>query len=501
MLTLSLEQCLKATNNGTFSTKDLYLKAPLSSDDMDYLCDYLSATPIKAIDLNIEVTTYNAELLMELCNVIGNKTDLVKLNFEIEKLTYKPYFKNSRYFKILGFIDDFLINKINDKIIDALIGMVKNKPKLRELHVNLSALDMLVDEDRVVQFSKKIRKSPLTSLSLNWEIEQGSKFPLLSSKNANCTLSEFKLKNCSNGADVLNYLEYTTGLKTLTLDGLLIKYSDCDKLKYILRSNKNLEVLSLAKSNLGQLDSTLVLDTLNRVTNLKFLDLTECNLSRYNIDALCNYLTDKACTLSELNITKNDFMSTDAIKIASALLKNTSIHKITIDQNLIEDEGLQTIIKMLKSNQNITQLYMSKNCRYATSDETIKELCSLLSDPECKISELVFDQKTSGDQIELLTKAILANKSLVKVVLNYNLLDPKLIFCKFQIENHLSGIDNMELEQIKTIDFHLTDSTLMSTVTNSQDTFFSSQNNLISDSCIKNTNNTVNQFTENKLSM
>jgi hypothetical protein len=137
-------------------------------------------------------------------------------------------------------------------------------------------------------------------------------------------------------------------------------------------------------------------------------------------------------------------MPQDAIKIAKALAANITVEKLVIDDNYIEDEGLQALIHLLRTNRRITSLSMSNNCRYAVSDETIYSLCSFLREPDCQLTELDFTQNTNLTQLKLLFEAIQANNSLKEVNLNFKRAGILGSIMQTIIKEHIEGLSTTE---------------------------------------------------------
>lgn len=436
MLTLSLAKCLKATNEGTFTAKNLNSTEPLSLDDMAFLTEYLRVTPLKVLDISIEISEENSYGLNELAQVIAKNSNITKLDFEVDELLFQSASNSNMQNKELSIREKYRLKKIHARVIDAVIEMISNKPNLHQLTINLEHVTTRATKAQAQQLAKNISKSPLSSLDIDLAIEQGAKLPLLSTTHPNTTLTHLILTHSTYGADLLNHLQNTRALKSLILNDLQLTLNDLSALARVLKSNPSLHLLILSNTNLGQIDPTLIFEQLQKSPNITNLELSESNLSCFNTDALCDYLSSEFCGLIELDLTKNAYMGNDIIKIATALAGNTKLEKITFDSNYIEDEGLQALINLVKTNRNITSISMSTNCRIHPSDATINELCSSLSDPLCQLKELNFEQKTNMEQLKKLNDAVMKNKSLETINLNYNLPDPLGLLYKVQIEQH-----------------------------------------------------------------
>ncbi len=439
MIKLSLAQCIQATNNGVFRTQDLHLKEPLSLEEMAFLSEYFRVTPLSTIDLSLVINKENSFGLAELGQVIRQNSQLKTFTCEVSEVLFDYKYKNDPELSLLGFIDDYRLKKINNRIYEAVVEMVENKPNLRQLSVILQQLETPASKSQAKQFSRNIALSPLKDIDIDFAVKKGAKLPLLNTSQPNITLRQLNLIHCTFGADALSYLINTRNLQRLIISDLFLTRSDLEQLDIILKSNTALKVFILNKTNLGQISSNLILERLKLCPNIKVLALSENNLSRFNIDSLCEYLSDDACSVTELDLSKNTYMPAEMNKITEALLSNTRLVKLIIDDNLIEDEGLQVVIQLLKSNHLITSVSMSHNCRVKVSDETINELCTVLRDPACALKELHFNQKTSIKQLGMLADAILANTSLETVSLDYKYPGPLGLLYKMWIDKHVQG--------------------------------------------------------------
>ncbi|MBL7478897.1 type IV secretion protein Dot [Legionella bononiensis] len=440
MLTISIAKCLNATKNGSFKTSDLKLASPLTYDDMVFLSEYLRITPLTELDLSLDVTGENVSGLSELSKVVRQNTQLTKLKFTVEGTEFHLRSRDNLILSILNYFSNSQVRTMNGIVYDALVNMVKDKPQLETLFVNLELIETSASTSQCYNFAKNLQKSPLKFLDLNFAVDKNAELPILNKKVPNTTLVDLKLRSMSYGKDIVQCLQSTQALRVLVLDDMLFEASDIPLLEHVFKSNANLTLLALSNTNIGQIASPQLVNSLKYCTNLAYLDLSKNNLSRLNIDDLCVYLTKAPENLVELDLTHNTYMASDAKKLAEALANNKKIQKLIIDYNYIENEGLQSIIELLKTNRQITSISMSHNCRYGLSNETISALCSFLEDPECQLEELGFVQKTNIEQFKMLGDAIMANSSLVSVNINFHLDTIFGIIYKIQIQEHIDGL-------------------------------------------------------------
>ncbi|WP_147286847.1 type IV secretion protein Dot [Legionella moravica] len=456
MLTISMAKCISATKNGSFKTSDLKLANPLTYDDIVFLSEYLRRTPLTDIELSLYVTEENLRGLIELSKAISKNNQLTRLKFAIEGSEIHLRSRDNLIFSVMNYFSNRQVRAMYHLVYDALVNMVKGKPLLSQLVVDLEPVETPASTSQSYRFSKNLQKSPLLhTLDLNFAVEKNANLPILDKTNHNTTLVDLRLRGMSFGKDVLHYLKQTHGLRVLMLDDMLFEVSDISLLDHVLKSNTGLMLLTMTNTNIGQIANPQLINSLKHCSKLAYLDLSKNNLSRLNIDELCTYLAHNPEKLLELDLTHNAYMADDAHKLAQALTHTKHIEKLIIDYNYIENEGVQSIIELLKSNRQITSISMSHNCRYGLSNDTINAFCSFLKDPECQLEELNFVQKTTIDQFKMLGDAIMANSSLVSVNLNFHTDTIFGIIYKIQIQEHIDGLEPLIdrfFKQIKATD-------------------------------------------------
>jgi Ran GTPase-activating protein (RanGAP) involved in mRNA processing and transport len=440
MLTLSLAKCIKATKNGSFRTADLKPAYPLTCDDLVFLSEYFRLTPLTEIELSIDVTAENITGLKELSKTIGQNKELIGLRFQVEQSEFHLGSRDNLMLSILNYFTNRQVTKMNSLIYDAMVNMVKNKPDLKMLNINLEAIDTPANSRQAYRFATTLQSTALEFLDLNFKVEKNAELPILDKIEPNFNLIDIKLKGITMGRDILKSIQRTHSLRLLLIDDMLFEPSDIDILGNIFKCNPSMSLLSITNTNIGQIESPQLLDKLKFCPDAAYIDLSGNNFSQLNIDALCNFLATETDDLKELNISHNTFMASEAKKLADVLARNKKIETLILDGNYIEDEGLQAIIQLLHINKTINTLSMSKNTRYAISDATVDALCALLRDPECQLEELNFVQITSLEQLRKLGDAIMANSSLVAVKLDFHTSSILGVIYQIQIQEHLDGL-------------------------------------------------------------
>lgn len=491
MLTLTEDLCREATINGTFSTKLLKTSTPLSYEDLRFLADYIGRTLLIKLELSLEITADNTRALTALSRAIGNQRELIEFKFKVTRNEYHLIPSDNLILSILNYFANKKVRKQNSLVYDAMVQMVRNKPILEKLSINLKEIDNSASKVQSLQLAEHIKKSPLTHLMLHLKVERDALLPILSTKSINNRLVELKLDGLTFGRNIIHYLKQAQGLRVLEINDMLLKRKDFLSLQKIMEANNSLQILHFNATNIGQIDSKVLLQALLLCPSITYLNLAENNLNRANIEALCDYVSHNPANLLELDLTGNAYMADDIKKLALALTFNTKIDKLIIDHNYIEDAGIQLLIELLHINHSITSISMSHNCRFTPSNQTITELCSLLKAKDCRIEELHFEQNTSIEQLKMLTDAIMLNSSLVSVKLNFKSDNILASFYKQQINDHLNGMTPLIMTPASQ-PHSLGDSAILdresnlSSIVNCDDSFFNSDDSESENSLNKN---------------
>lgn len=447
MLTLTEELCQEATINGTFSTKSLNASTLLNHEDLMFLADYIGRTLLTSLELSLEITEENTRGLSALSRAIATQSELKELKFKVTRNEFHLLPNDNSMISIINYFANRKVRKQNSLVYDAMERMVRNKPRLENLSINLKEIDSPANISQSLLIAKNIRKSPLTQLKLNFKVERSAHLPVLVKYPMNNRLVELKLDGLTFGRNIIHHLKQTRTLRVLEVNDMLLNREDFLSLKDILAANKSLQLVRFSSTNIGQINSDVLFQALLLCPSIAYLNLAENNLNRANIESLCDYVSHNPANLVELDLTGNAYMADDIKKLTQALMFNTKIEKLILDYNYIEDDGIQMLIELLNINRSITSIAMSHNCRYAPSNKTITELCLLLKAKDCVIEELHFEQNTTIEQLKMLTDAIMLNSSLVSVKLNFTSNDILASFYKQQIIDHLNGKTTLIINQ------------------------------------------------------
>ena len=325
-------------------------------------------------------------------------------------------------------------------IYDATERMIRKKPILEKLHLDLKAVESPAEKSQANKIARSIKKLDLTHLAINFSVKKDSELPILDRRHTNDKLVELKIHGLSQGRSIFKHIQNTSALRVLDIEDMHFERSDFQLIEALLKANPDLNTIRFNTTNIGQIDSPLLINSLRLLPHLAYLDLSDCNLGRTTIMPLCDLISRNPDHLIELNLANNAFVSSDAIKLADSFLFNNKIEKLNLDGNYIENDGMLEFLEIIKIGRHITTLLMSNNCRYTLSDDTLGSLCLILADPDCALEELGFEQHNSIKQLEQLKDAIVSNSSLIKVTLNYKTNVIWGALYKKIIQDHINGL-------------------------------------------------------------
>ena len=178
-----------------------------------------------------------------------------------------------------------------------------------------------------------------------------------------------------------------SGVKQLWLDNTGIGEPDCEALCELLRSSHSLQLLDIDQNNLSSESVASIITGLSHSSSLTKLNISYSHFRMANMDHLASVLKDhsKKSTLTELYLRCCHICSEDAVELAAALCKNTTLKHLYLSRNPIEEhvKGVTAVAKMLVENKTLTELYL-QDCNI--SSEGAVELAAAL----CKNSTLKY---------------------------------------------------------------------------------------------------------------
>uniref|UniRef100_A0A673A696 NACHT domain-containing protein n=1 Tax=Sphaeramia orbicularis TaxID=375764 RepID=A0A673A696_9TELE len=173
----------------------------------------------------------------------------------------------------------------------------------------------------------------------------------------------------------------------------------------LLSSEKDLDVFDLKKYS-GSEEALLRLLPVVKASNKALL--SGCNLSDRSCEALSSVLRSQSCSLTLLDLSKND-LKDSGVKILSDGLKSPGCRLDTLRLSgcLITEEGCSSLVSALKSNPSHLRLL---DLSYNHPGDSGEELSALVEDPHWRLDtvryglnfcELTLDPNTANRKLKL----------------------------------------------------------------------------------------------------
>ncbi|XP_055453439.1 NACHT, LRR and PYD domains-containing protein 14 [Psammomys obesus] len=294
--------------------------------------------------------------------------------------------------------------------------------KLRVLRLESCGLD----SDFCISLSEVLYRNEslvFLNLSTNNLSDDGVKW-LCKALNPSCRLERLSLSNCGLTKDVCYDLSMAlTKSKRLThlcLTGNLLGDEGIEHLSGVLKHPQcTLQSLVLRNCDFTALGSEYLSIALLKNKNLIHLDLGYNTLRDSGIKILCRTLQEPTCSLQELELMGCVLTSDSCMDLVSALVNNSSLWSLDLGNNNLRNTGLQILCHALKDprchiqrlglencgltpdcheellalfckNQSLVHLNLLKN---GLDYEAIRNLCTVLKSPMCKMEFLALDKK------------------------------------------------------------------------------------------------------------
>lgn len=215
------------------------------------------------------------------------------------------------------------------------------------------------------QFLSECLQSNFTLSSLNLShngIEKRGVSELVNALIGNKTLSNLSLsRNNIPWPELAGFLKVNSTLKTLTLCENVMRYSDSEVLFEAIGINKALNELNFSRISAFEVTAGAILEALKGNTALALLDLSE-NGHRFGDIAPSIFKgLEHNTTLTRLELYSNRIEDSDCPSISESLKINAGLKFLVLSGNYMTEVGLKSIVEALKHNSTLRYLDIS-NC-------------------------------------------------------------------------------------------------------------------------------------------
>ncbi|XP_066512860.1 ribonuclease inhibitor-like [Hoplias malabaricus] len=405
-------------------------------------CEKLTQAPqsntlLKELDLsNNDLQDSGVKLLS-----VKLRTSSCKLEI-LSKAKYYLHTQAGEYMLVPMAANRFSYNESANQNLD-----FKDHKRLAGCNLTMNSCDKLI-------LALQSANSSLKELDLSYNDLQdsGAKLLFAKPKGSNCKLETLRiaccnLTSCERLAKALQ--SASLPLKELDISNNKILDEGVEKLCNGLKSlNCKLETLKLALCNLGEkscesLGSVLEMEN----SSLREMDLSNNDLKDSGVEKLCVGLKSSHCKLETLRLDSCVLSEDSCDSLASVLSSGSTLKELDLSNNDLQDSGVKELCDGLKSplckpetlglaqcrlgkqscehlrsvlleNSSLKKLDLSKN---DLQDSGVKELCDGLKSEDCKLETLRLAQCRLGKQsCEHLRSVLLNNSSLKNLDLSNN---------------------------------------------------------------------------------
>jgi Leucine-rich repeat (LRR) protein len=285
-------------------------------------------------------------------------------------------------------------------------------PSLSGLEVLLRSRDSKVNELILEEVNTRtvglhpvlqelVRNTTVTKLTIrNSELTREDVQQVKSMLRQNTSLQYLYLTSTALGstglAEITPVLYRNTSIETLDLSSNgLDNIESANDLRELLRCNKNITSISLAKNTFGRNAAATrsILEGLRSNTALQQLDLSYCGLGDQGISVLANALVTRNASILELDLRNNEItsLSVHALVEDNAEAVKT-VTKLCLSGNLIRSEGATILADALGLNA-MPSLKQLDLCACDIEDDGIVALVSAL-EQNTSLQILILDYNT-----------------------------------------------------------------------------------------------------------
>ncbi|XP_036999515.2 NACHT, LRR and PYD domains-containing protein 9 [Artibeus jamaicensis] len=389
---------------------------------------------------------------------------------------------------------DIYISHINDFVVSAFC--LKHTHNLQQVHMTIEHV-FADDREHIFSTTQKIFcwKDFCSAFSTSKDFQvldmDGCVFDDASHEvlwksliHSTCKLQKLTYNyafDLGNGVDFFRVILHNAHLTYLSLHGTNLSREQVKKLCEILAHPFcNIEQLMLGKCDITEESCTDIASVLQRNQKLKLLSLIENPLMHEGALNLCNALRQPACSLEKLLLKFCCLTSATCAYISQALYCSKSLSVLDLGSNALKDEGVAYFCNSLRypgwSLQELwlTNCYLTPFCCKDLStlivsnaklktlklrdnkieDAGVKELCTALKHPNCKLENLGLDLcELTMACCEDLASVLTFRKSLKSLNLDGNNLGHEGVVILCEALNHpecaleLLGLDRFMFEE------------------------------------------------------
>ncbi|XP_076851920.1 NACHT, LRR and PYD domains-containing protein 3-like isoform X2 [Brachyhypopomus gauderio] len=219
-------------------------------------------------------------------------------------------------------------------------------------------------------------------------------------KSSNCKLEILRLSGCGlteeSCKSLTSVLQTENSLKELKINNNDLQDSGVEQLCAGLKSsNCKLEILRLSGCGLTEESCKSLTSVLQTENSLKELEMNNNDLKDSGVEQLCAGLKSSNCKLEILRLSLCGLTEESCKSLISVLQTETSLKQLEINNNDLQDSGVEQLCAGLKSSNCKLEILRLSGC--LVTEEGCSSLASALSSNPSHLKELDLTYNHPGD--------------------------------------------------------------------------------------------------------
>ena len=337
-------------------------------------------------------------------------------------------------------IKNFKMRNFKGEIICQIIEKLEKMENLRKLDLVFSNFEKIEKNfSNLLEISPKLKKLKIC-FTKNKTKENIRKLVEIMKKNE--TIEKLDFSNNYFKSDELKMLSeiFIKNKKINTIDfSMSNRFENSRDFLINLQKSETLTSINLSSIDLSQIDLENISNLLKK-NNLKFLDLSDCelNANQLALSCFCDALAVNE-SLTVLDLSENDFFETNfsffqflkknkilksllleynelnepcLLVLCESLKENETLETLNIYENNLTENGLNAITEMLKTNKSLTSLSLN----LSHLNEPMKNFAQVIKDSKkLKILDISYSEM-DPPIFQAFCESIASNKSIEKLV-------------------------------------------------------------------------------------
>ena len=315
--------------------------------------------------LNISNNNITVEAADDIATFLYRNTKLqgVDLSYsDLQETGCRNIFKVLKNTNVLTSLKISNCNVMNEAV-DELGVVLLNNISLQKL--DLSCNNLLKSESlKIFKEMKNITGLVALNVGHNNIIDEAA------DELANLLLHKIKLQeldlsynnlSAPDAVNIFKKLDDISSLVAINLSHNTITADAADSIANILSNNSNLQTLNLSFNSLRSEGANKIFNRVKNIICLRRLNVSHNNITFDAVESIVAIILSHDTNLEELDISYNNLQTPGAIKIFESFKHTSTLTKLNIANNMINDGATDYIMDVLCNNNRLEEINISNN--------------------------------------------------------------------------------------------------------------------------------------------